>query len=129
MLLSDWSSDVCSSDLPDRLLLPGMFADVAVVAGPAREVVIVPRTAVTYILYGDSVYVVGSDATDEDGALIVERRFVRTGDTRQDRVAITEGVRVGERVVTSGQLKLQPGGHVKVDETAGLTPPPVRPKE
>src|SRR3546814_19882279 len=78
---------------PERLLLPGMFANVAVVAGAARAVVIVPRTAVTFSLYGDSVYVVGSDSADQDGVLIVERRFVRTGDTRKERVATSQGVR------------------------------------
>src|SRR3546814_13627825 len=61
--------------------------------------------ALPICLYGDSVYVVGSGSPDEDGALTVERRFVRTGDTRQDRVAITDGVRVGERIVTSGDRK------------------------
>jgi membrane fusion protein (multidrug efflux system) len=43
---------------PDRKLLPGMFANVAVLAGSAKEFVTVPRTAVTYGLYGDSVWVV-----------------------------------------------------------------------
>src|SRR6266511_3142398 len=32
---------------PDRKLLPGMFANVAVLAGGAKEFVTVPRTAVT----------------------------------------------------------------------------------
>ena len=43
---------------PDRKLLPGMFANVTVLVGAPRDVVTVPRTAVTYSLYGDSVYVV-----------------------------------------------------------------------
>src|SRR3546814_16310396 len=79
---------------PERLLLPGMFANVAVVAGAAREVVIVPRTAVTYSLYGDRVYAVGSESADDAGALIVQRRLVRTGDPRQVWVAITTVFRV-----------------------------------
>ena len=43
---------------PERKLLPGMFANVTVLAGEPAEVVTVPRTAITYSLYGDSVYVV-----------------------------------------------------------------------
>jgi membrane fusion protein (multidrug efflux system) len=43
---------------PDRKLMPGMFANVAVLAGGAKDYVTVPRTAVTYGLYGDSVWVV-----------------------------------------------------------------------
>ena len=42
---------------PERTLLPGMFANVAVLAGAPAKVITVPRTAVTYSLYGDSVYV------------------------------------------------------------------------
>ena len=42
----------------ERKLLPGMFANVTVHAGEPIDVVTVPRTAVTYSLYGDSVYVV-----------------------------------------------------------------------
>jgi membrane fusion protein (multidrug efflux system) len=42
----------------DQRLLPGMFANVTVLAGAAQPVVTVPRTAVSYSLYGDSIYVV-----------------------------------------------------------------------
>ncbi len=41
-----------------RVLLPGMFANVTVLAGDPADVVTVPRTAVTFTLYGNSVYVV-----------------------------------------------------------------------
>ena len=49
---------------PDRKLLPGMFANVAVLAGGAKDFVTVPRTAVTYGLYGDSVWVVKEGAPE-----------------------------------------------------------------
>ena len=42
----------------DHKLLPGMFANVGVLEGKPKELVTVPRTAVTYGLYGDSVWVV-----------------------------------------------------------------------
>ena len=47
-----------------RKLLPGMFANVVVLAGDPRDVVTVPRTAVTYSLYGDSVYAVKQAAAE-----------------------------------------------------------------
>jgi membrane fusion protein (multidrug efflux system) len=59
---------------------------------------------------------------------IAERRFVRVGEAREDRVVVLEGVAEGEQVVTSGQLKLQNGARVKVDNSAPLTAPAVRPK-
>ena len=51
----------------ERKLLPGMFANVTVLVGEPRDVVTVPRTAVTYSLYGDSVYVV-KPAPAKDGS-------------------------------------------------------------
>jgi membrane fusion protein (multidrug efflux system) len=41
-----------------RKLLPGMFANVTVLAGDPKTVITVPRTAITYSLYGNSVYAV-----------------------------------------------------------------------
>ncbi|MEX2296479.1 MAG: efflux RND transporter periplasmic adaptor subunit [Dongiaceae bacterium] len=41
-------------------LLPGMFANVSVLAGDAVDVVTIPRTAVSYSLYGDSIYVIAA---------------------------------------------------------------------
>lgn len=124
-----------------RKLLPGMFANVAVLAGDPREVVTVPRTALTYSLYGDSLYVVkeappAGDGKDKpEGArhgeprLAAERRFVRTGQAREDRVAIVEGVKPGDQVVTTGQLKLTPGAAIRVDNSQPLNRPEERPKQ
>jgi membrane fusion protein (multidrug efflux system) len=123
----------------NRLLLPGMFANVNVVAGAPKQVVTLPRTAINYSLYGDSVFVVVPDAPEAgaaqaapangDAPLKAERRFVRVGEAREDRVGILEGLRPGERVVTEGQLKLQPDARVRVDPDAHLQPQAVRPKE
>jgi len=121
---------------PGRKLLPGMFANVAVLAGAPTAVVTVPRTAVTYSLYGDAVYVVkpeqGSSAVPAqpaaDAVFVVERRFVTTGQVRGDLVAVTSGLKAGEVVVTTGQLKLNNGGRVKIDNSQALKPPPELPK-
>ena len=40
-----------------------------------------------------------------------------------------EGVRAGEEIVTSGQLKLQPGAAVKIDNSQTLKPPAELPKQ
>ena len=52
----------------------------------------------------------------------IERRFVHTGEIREDRVAILDGVKAGEKVVSEGQLKLQADARVRVDPNAELTP-------
>jgi multidrug efflux pump subunit AcrA (membrane-fusion protein) len=116
-----------------------MFANVSVLVGEAREVVTIPRTGVSYSLYGDTVYVV-KPAPQEPGAaqaapapadqpLIVERRVVKTGDARGDRVAITDGVKSGDRIVTEGQLKLQPNARVRIDSDGGMKSPSSLPRE
>jgi membrane fusion protein (multidrug efflux system) len=124
---------------PDRKLLPGMFANLTVTTGQPASVLTVPRTAVVYSLYGDNVFVVKpaphareqggvSDKTGGATGLIVERRFVRVGATRGERVAIDEGLREGERVVTAGQIKLQADMPVRLDETASLPAPAETPR-
>jgi membrane fusion protein, multidrug efflux system len=135
-------------DNPDHALLPGMFAQINIDAGTPAEVLTVPRTAVVYSLYGDNVFVVKpapppaaaggaqaaetkADAKSGDGAkddLIVERRFVRVGATRGERVAVLDGLQPGEIVVTSGQIKLQPNFPVTIDNPGGLPPRPELPK-
>lgn len=121
-------------DNPDRRLLPGMFANVSVLAGEPQEVVTVPRTAISYSLYGDSVYVVkpaeGQDGEQgADRTLIAQRRFVQVGTTRDGRVAISEGVEAGEQVVIAGQIKLQPDARVTIDNSQPLEAPAERPKQ
>ncbi|MEG6509778.1 efflux RND transporter periplasmic adaptor subunit [Methyloligella sp. 2.7D] len=148
---------------PDKLLLPGMFGNVAVSSGKPQPYVTVPRTAVTYGLYGDSVWVAkkredAADASGPDSAkadetaeadksdtvkadaagaggeapagpvLMAERRFVRVGPAEQDRVAILEGIEAGEEVITSGQLKLDPDGPVKIDNSERLKTPAELPR-
>ena len=113
----------------DYLLRPGMFANVMVDAGAARKLTTLPRTAVTYSLYGDSVYVLkpvpasegsAQAASPTDQIYTVELRPVKVGDTQQDRVAVLEGVQPGERVVSEGQVKLQAGARVKVSNVDAL---------
>ena len=118
---------------PDRKLLPGMFANLTVTTGEPASVLTVPRTAIVYSLYGDNVFVVRAapHAREQGGVsdnggpsgLIVERRFVRVGPARGERIAINEGLRPGERVVTAGQIKLQAYMPVTLDETAALPTP------
>jgi membrane fusion protein (multidrug efflux system) len=61
--------------------------------------------------------------------LIADRRFVRTGEMREDRVAISSGVNAGELVVTTGQLKLNPGASIHIDNSQPLVRPEPRPKQ
>lgn len=116
---------------PDRLLLPGMFANAKLVLPPTPNVVTVPETAVTRTLYGDSVFVVRQEGSGSDAqaAQKAVQTFVRTGAVVGGQVAILEGVQAGDLVVSSGQLKLQNGGAVRVVEGNVLEPPATAPVE
>lgn len=97
---------------PKIQLYPGVFAQVNVELPTQQAVVTVPQTAIAYSLHGDSVFVVVNNKA--------EQRFVTVGDRRGDVAAIISGLQGGEVVVTSGQLKLQPGMTVNVDNSVQL---------
>ncbi|HEV7600428.1 MAG TPA: efflux RND transporter periplasmic adaptor subunit [Bradyrhizobium sp.] len=108
---------------PDRILKPGMFATTTVVLPDKPAVITVPETAVDYTLYGDSVYLITENKTDDGKtSLTAVRTFVRTGDRVDGRVVITSGLKAGDRVVAVGQLKLQSGSAVAISADP---PPPV----
>ncbi|MCQ4308721.1 efflux RND transporter periplasmic adaptor subunit [Pseudomonas stutzeri] len=116
---------------PGERLLPGMFADLQVLLPDDEPQVVVPETAITYTLYGNSVLLVkeGQAPEPEEGDeapernepyLVVERRFVETGERRNGRVVILDGLDAGEQVVIAGQLKLDTGTHVAIADKRTL---------
>lgn len=95
----------------ERLLRPGMFAEVQVLADQNRQVLILPDTAITYNPYGEFVFVI---ETGEQG-LTVQSRQVETGITQNGLVEIVNGLSLGEQVVSAGQIKLRNGMSVVID--------------
>jgi membrane fusion protein (multidrug efflux system) len=101
----------------DRRLVPGMYANVQVDNGSATTQITLPQSAITYNPYGDTVYVVQKNGTDDKGnpKLAVLQRFVQLGETRGDQVAVKSGVAAGDEVVTAGQMKLRNGTSVLIN--------------
>ena len=98
---------------PQGLLRPGMFAEVATLL-PARErLLTLPRTAIGFAPYGNTVFLI----QEQEGQLRVQRRQVTTGQAREGRVEILEGLAAGERVVVAGQVKLRNGQAVILDNS------------
>lgn len=118
---------------PDGKLLPGMFTSLQILLPNPHTEVVVPETAVTYTLYGTSVYV-AVPKTAEDGqpqktpdgqpVWVAERRFIEAGERREGLVVIAKGVKAGEQVVTAGQLKLSQGALITVSPDKTLTGEP-----
>jgi len=101
----------------DRKLLPGMFARVAVIAGEAKSYLTLPQTAITYNPYGATVFVAQRKPGGSEKDLIAQQAFVTLGPTRGDQVAVVKGVKEGDLVVTSGQMKLVNGAPLIVDNS------------
>ncbi len=112
----------------DNALRPGTFAKVGFDLGSEQAVVVIPQTAVSFNPYGNAVYVVrevpygekevGADGKPMKGMKqVVQQRFIKTGSTRGDLVAVTDGLKPGERVVTSGLLKLRNDAVVTINNT------------
>ena len=131
---------------PDRVLTPGMFANVSVDAGAKQRYLTLPQTAVVYNPYGETVFVVipkreadrrqaaAAAAADDPpreqqpkkpgkgpqlppDALVVQQAFVTSGPRRGDQVAILKGLEEGVEVVTSGQIKLKSGSPIRIDNS------------
>jgi len=118
---------------PDGKLLPGMFASLQVLLPDPQLQVVVPESAITYTLYGNSVYVAtekkdpnGKPQHDEHGQpqWVAEQRTVQTGERRDGLVVVSKGLQAGEQVVTAGQLKLTPGAAIRIGQDQAVKPAP-----
>lgn len=100
-----------------EILYPGLFADVRVILPQVQNILTVPQSAITYSLYGDSVYVVETKGSKK----IAVQKYVKVGDRRDNVIAITEGLKAGDIVVTAGQIKLHPNAAVEINNAVNLS--------
>lgn len=109
---------------PEHLLKPGMFVEAHVILPQQQKTVVIPATAISYAPYGDSVFVIEKkhdEKTKQDG-LVLRQQFIRTGETRGDFVGVTNGLKAGEQVASTGVFKLRNGAPVVIDNK--LAPDP-----
>lgn len=104
---------------PDHKLLPGMFANVIATTGEPEKFLTLPQTAISFNSYGDIVYILSEAGKDAAGKTTwkAHQRFITTGERRGDQVAVLSGVKEGDMVVTSGQLKIKNDSIVTIDNT------------
>ena len=96
----------------DHKLWPGQFVRVILRLTTQQNAVVVPNEAVQTGQTGPFVYVVKEDKT-------VESRPVVTGARVEQDMVVSEGLALGETVVTEGQLRLAPGSKVVVKDGRG----------
>lgn len=101
-------------DNPNFYLTPGMFVTVNVQTAKQNQYLTLPQAAISFNPYGDLVYVV---TEKEKGEYIANQVFVSVGDRRGDQIAILNGLKQGQVVVTSGQLKLKNGSRITINNS------------
>ena len=109
---------------PDHALKPGMFVKVEVVLPDKSKTLVIPGSAVSYAPYGNSVFVIDKKKDPKTGKESQDLRqaFVRIGESRGDFVSVTEGLKAGDVVVSTGVFKLRNGMPVTINND--LAPKP-----
>ena len=95
---------------PRGVLRPGQFGRVRLAATTAENALLVPQKAVTQMQSANVVYVVGENNK-------VALRTVTLGDrVGMDEYIVTDGLKVGERVIVEGIQKARPGSTVNATD-------------
>ncbi|HVW19818.1 MAG TPA: MdtA/MuxA family multidrug efflux RND transporter periplasmic adaptor subunit [Opitutaceae bacterium] len=101
----------------DESLFPNQFVNTRMLLDTIRDATIIPTSAVERgENNGAYVYLVQQDNT-------VTARDITLGQTEGERVAVTAGLNVGDRVVVDGADRLKEGMEV-VPQESGANPPP-----
>lgn len=110
---------------------PGLFASLDIEQPSSPNTLILPSTAISYSLYGNSVFIISPSAheKDEQGhpVLRVKRVFVTTGEQRGNFTVIKSGIKAHDLIVSTGELKLKNGTRVVInnDLKMNMTETPV----
>ena len=100
-------------------LRPGMYVQVELPLGEARDVIPLPASAINYAPYGDSVYVVTDIKDEKTGKTYrgVRQQIIKIEGSRGDQVAVTTGVNPGDEVVSAGVFRLRNAAPVEINNT------------
>jgi membrane fusion protein (multidrug efflux system) len=109
---------------PDHALRPGMFVKVDVILPEKSKTLVIPGSAVSYAPYGDSVFVIEKkkDEKTSKESQVIRQQFVRVGEARGDFISVTQGLKAGETVVSTGVFKLRNGMPVVINNDLGPKP-------
>jgi multidrug efflux system membrane fusion protein len=91
----------------EQRLWPGQFVRVVLTLSVQPSAMVIPTPAIQTGQNGSYVFIVKPDLTVEDRPIVVDR-------TLNDMTVVSDGLKVGERVVTEGQLRLTSGAKVDI---------------
>src|SRR6202045_1230277 len=111
-------------DNPDHALKPGMFVKVDVVLPEKSKTLVIPGSAVSYAPYGDSVFVIDKKKDPKTGkeSQTLRQAFVRIGEARGDFISVTQGLKAGDVIVSTGVFKLRNGMPVTINNDLAPNP-------
>ena len=119
----------------DDKLRSGMFAKLDVELPTQTDQILVPQQAINFTLYGQTVYVVEEQPaaddkknTDDKPVLVAKQRVIEVAEREDDYARVVKGLKAGDVIVTSGQVRLSNGSHVKPVEDDALDTPASAPQ-
>lgn len=116
----------------DGKLRSGMFAKLDVRLPTLKDQILVPQHAINFTLYGQTVYVVTEQQVEGNEAgetvQVAQQRVVEVAEREAEYARVIKGLEPGEIIVTSGQVRLSNGSHVKPVEDDALTTPESAPQ-
>lgn len=107
---TEWNK---KNKVQDFAFIPGMFASISIAEEKIPNVVVLPSTAISYSLYGNSVFLI----EEKDKVLKARRVYIETGDSHGNEIIIKKGVQAGQTVVSTGELKLDNDVSVKINNS------------
>ena len=109
------------ADIPnnDDQLRSGMFARVSIILPTVKDQIVIPQSAITFTLYGENVYVIHA----ADKAKRAKQVVVKVGERRGNEAHVLAGIKAGDEIVLSGQVRLSNDTKVRVVENDALAVP------
>ena len=99
----------------DRVLVPGLFANVRIPAGPPVAALLIADVAIQSNQGHKFVYVAGQGTNQ---SVVAEPRPVKVGRAHGDMRAVLEGLTPADRVVIDGLMMLRPGAKLQTRTAA-----------
>jgi len=103
---------------PKGELLPGMYVRAVVDQGVAKAAILAPQQGVSHDAKGDATAMV----VNAQG--VAELRPLKTGQAIGDKWLVTDGLQPGDKLITEGLLKVQPGMPVHAVPAGSAPAPP-----
>lgn len=97
-------------DNPDDKLLQGDFGRIRIYSNNKANLPVVPQSATMENQEGRYVYLLGDDN-------IPQIAYIKTAGVKDSNWIVSEGINIGDRIITTGMQKVIPGSKVRIVQT------------